>query len=77
MTNFRTLGALAFSVLLAGFLTGCPGGGHDDHDHGHGHGHDHDEADEFARGPHNGRLRSDGDFSGRLVKGNFRRAGTS
>jgi cobalt-zinc-cadmium efflux system membrane fusion protein len=47
-------------VLVAG--GGC-GESHDEHGHGHGH-EEHEE--EFERGPHNGRLLSDGTFSAEL-----------
>lgn len=34
-----------------------------DHDHGHGHGHEEHEEESFPKGPHGGRLLTDGDFS--------------
>jgi membrane fusion protein, heavy metal efflux system len=60
MKQYRNLiGVTAFAGVL--LLAGCgnAASGNDEH----GHGHEAEAADDYARGPHNGRLLEDGDFA--------------
>lgn len=62
----RLILKLCWAILLLVVIAGSSClESNDEHEHGHEHGHD-EHAEEFERGPHRGRLLSDGSFSAEL-----------